>query len=173
MANLPVPSPRTFTVSEVETGAFLNSQRDGLNFLLNKPIALFTQTAAQSIPTGALTAIAFDTTTVDSYGGHSNTTNNTRYTAQVPGWYVPVITGSIVANATGVRYSTLAKNGSQLNFLSGPQVANASFVAATTAVGLVFLNAGDYLEGWTFQNSGGALNTSPTFCQFMVFWLHA
>lgn len=147
--------------------------RDGVNFLANPPIAVLTQTAAQSTTTGALVPLAWDTTTLDTYGGHSNTTNNTRYTAQQPGWYLPVVIGAWLANGGGVRYTTLAKNGSQLNFLSGPQPANGSFVGATTCYGAVQLNTGDYIEGWSFQNSGGGLNTSPSFCQMIIFWLHA
>lgn len=173
MANLPVPSPRTFQVNEVETGANLNSIRDALNFLLNPPHAVLTQTAVQSINSGGLVAVQFDGTTVDSYGGHSNTTNNTRYTAQVAGWYW--VHGATVwtNNGTSNRGTELHKNASASAF--GTQALPAGSTNVFTAVaasGEVQLAVGDYVELWAFQDTGAAINTHAG-SYLDVFWMHA
>ena len=159
MANPPVPSPRTFTVSETETGGYLNTVRDALNFLLNRPVAVITQTTAQSNSTAS--AITFNATTVDTYGGHSNSTNNSRYTAQVAGWYW--VRGNVlfVSNVTGNRSCQLYKNGTALttSFVVYPAASTNYAAMGFETSTLVFLNAGDYVELFASQDSGGALNT--------------
>lgn len=175
MANLPVPSPRSFAVSEVEAAGYLNSVRDALNFLLNPPLALLYQTVAQTVGSGGTGVLALDSTVADTYGGHSNVTNNSRYTAIVAGWYF--VKGGVVwaVNATANRIIQITKNG-----VAVPQ----SWVAvlATTAVNapgeettaLVFLNAGDYVEISISQNSGGNLNTFVTGPNpsMHIWWVH-
>jgi hypothetical protein len=178
MALLPVPSPRTFGVSEIETGGYLNSLRDALNFLLNTPIGVFYQTAAQSVANAAFTAAAFDTTGVDSYSGHSNSTNNSRYAAVVPGWYE--LSGSVgfVTNGTGNRDGVWAKNGSALT-APGPGTIIDGSAGHGTAGAVptlpVFLNVGDYVELQLFQSSGAAVNTitGQFGCLMSVKWIHA
>jgi len=162
MANLPVPVPRTFSVSEIEVAAYLNTLRDALTFLLNLPGAVLTQAAAQSVANAAWTALAFDNTLKDNYGGHSNTTNNSRYTAQVAGWYRVQAGGGVVAAAGGTgRGVDVYKNGAA--YTAGAGVVGNSGVVHSTTTGIpVFLNAGDYIEIYVWQNSGGALNTNGT-----------
>lgn len=176
MANLPVPIPRTFTVSEVENAAFLNSVRDALSFLLNKPQAQLYQSASQSIASGAFTAITFDQTLVDTYGGHSNTTNNSRYTAQVAGWYS--VSGGIgyLTNATGARGAVIYKNGAALTQATGSITAASSVLhVAMAGEFLIQLAVGDYVELYAFQSSGGALSTAGSgyYPYFYVRWDHA
>lgn len=180
MANLPVPSPRTYTVGEVETGAYFNATRDALTFSINRPMAVVYQSSAQSLANGSLTAVAMDTTVVDSYGGHSNSTNNSRYTAQVAGWYQLDGAYSISAiNTTGTRDGQWAKNGAALTAPTGAGVlvgGSSAFSATVAMPGLqIQLNAGDYVEMWLLQNSGGALNTNvATFTSYMsIRWVHA
>ena len=163
MANLPVPSPRTFAPGEVEAAGYLDSQRDALIFLLNKPIGTFSQNAVQSIANTTWTAISLDLTTVDSYGGHSNVTNNTRYTAIVAGWYLCCGTVSFAVSATGNRGAALAVNGTRVmgGGAFGGSIASNS-PTLTTPARLLFLNAGDYVEVHGYQTSGGALNTASS-----------
>lgn len=160
MANLPVPVPRTFSVSETETGSYLNTVRDALNFLLNPPEAVLKQATIQSIPNGALTSISLDASVNDSYGGHSNVTNNSRYTAVVTGWYWVSGVVGFASNGTGQRVADFAVNGADLIYT---QVWIPAITGAPTAVSpkseLVLLNAGDYVELRGYQTSGGALNT--------------
>lgn len=160
MANLPVPSPRTFGVSEVETAANLNSLRDAITFALNPPIVRVSQTSVQTLTTNVWTAISQDTTIVDSYGMHSNVTNNTRCTAVVAGWYWVSGAVAFAASATGTRGARLAVNGGVIQGSAqfGPPSASGSFASVTTSMPL-FLNVGDYVELQGVQNSGGNLNT--------------
>lgn len=177
MTNLPVPSPRTFGVSEVENAAYLNSLRDALNFLLNKPIAALSQSTTQSLTNSTWTPINLDVTTVDSYGGHSNVTNNSRYTAVVSGWYKCCGAVSFSVNATGNRGANLAVNGTRVtgggDFV-GTIASNS--LTISTPERLVFLNAGDYIEVHGYQTSGGALNTasaSDLAPSLSISWDHA
>lgn len=164
MANAPVPSPRNFNVAEFETAAYLNSLRDALNFLLNPPMAVVYQNTVQSIPNNAFTPVTFDLSLTDTYSGHSNSTNNSRYTGQVPGWYDLDGAFSLAANGTGVRDGAWAKNGAAITTPgAGTTVAgNAGWTATQAMPGLqVFLNgAGDYVELWVIQTAGAALNTN-------------
>lgn len=179
MTNLPVPAPRTFTVGETEVGAYLNSVRDCLNFLLNEPIAVLYQGAAQSIPNSAFTAVTFDQSLTDSYGAHSNTTNPSRMVAQVAGFYDLDGGFSLAAsNTTGARDGQWYKNGSAISTPGAGVVVggSASNTCTTPMPGLqVFLGVGDYVELFVFQNSGGAINTNvATFTSYVsIRWVHA
>jgi hypothetical protein len=177
VANLPVPIPRTATVSEVETGADLNTLRDAVTFLLNPPDAVLYQATAQSVANGAFAPATLDASTVDTYGGHSNVTNNSRYTAQVAGTALVSAVGGFAANGTGARGVAVYKNGSAVEGKT-----QAVVPAVSTVVTLVPLTcqvpvvAGDYLEVFVYQSSGGALNTSASLgqrCGMDVLWIHA
>lgn len=176
MGNLAVPSPRTFSVGEIEVGAYLNSLRDALNYLLNTPLAILNQANAQSFSNAASAAIAYDGTFLDTYGGHSNSTNNSRYTAQVTGWYF-VKAGVVWAtNATGNRSIQLYKNGVAYpySWTAVPAAGTFQDPGVETAA-LVQLNAGDYVEAWATQNSGGSLSTAVVTAiasNMQVMWMH-
>lgn len=180
MANPPVPVPRTFSVDEVEVAAYLNAVRDALTFLLNPPMAVLYQGVAQAaIATATYAAITFDTTTVDTYGGHSAVTNPSRYTAQQPGWYEVCGTVSWPSNGTGARGARIAKNGSVL--VTGAAAFIAAVVtdrcAVTTPAYEIQLNTGDYVEVDGFQSSGGALapdvSVGDLRSSMNIRWVHA
>ena len=160
MANLPVPNPRTAVAGEFETAAMMNLFRDAINFLTNRPRAALYQTTAQSVANAVWTATSFDSTLLDTYGGHSNTTNNSRYTAQVPGWYSLRCGGGWVTGAAGGgRGASIYKNGAF--YTAGAAVVGSTNVIHSTPVSKdVFLAVGDYVELFVWQNSGGALNTA-------------
>ncbi|MER7063902.1 hypothetical protein [Streptomyces albidoflavus] len=136
--------------------------RDGLNFLLSgKPIAILGRNSSQSIPNNAGTSVGWDLETVDRDGGHSTSTNNSRYTAQTAGWYR--VQGSVqwASNATGIR---------DCGFLVNNAIQSQSFTGVGSSVanhgiqndGLILLSVNDYVEFSVYQNSGAALNVSPT-----------
>lgn len=161
MTNLPVPLPRTFTVSEVENAAYLNSVRDALNFLLNPPMADVFQSVATATTSGIWAPLGMDVTATDGYGGHSNTTNNSRYTGQVAGWYEITGTAAWPNNSVGARGVRIIKNGTTIPIGAatfGPAT-NGDVHASTTPAYQVFLAVGDYVEIQGFQSSGGALST--------------
>lgn len=174
MTNLPVPNPRTFVAGETETAAYFNAIRDAVNFLANKPMAVLYQAAAQTINNTTATTIAFDSTVTDSYGGHSNSTNNTRYTAQVTGWYW--VAGSTSWNniSGGDRTIGIWKNGAAVPYYgSGNPAASINVNPQESGFGLVQLNAGDYVEISVYQDSGAPIATHGGGSSMAVIWDHA
>lgn len=178
MSVLAVPSPRTWSVGEIETGSNFNaSVRDATTFLLNPPICNAIQATFQTVSTGLWTPLTLDSTVVDSYGMHSNSTNNSRATAQVAGWHLVSAASCWVSNATGWRGIRILKNGSTAIAGSGTEItANSSGVTAiATPSVFVYLNVGDYVEGEGYQTSGANLATSvnnDANCALTVIWLH-
>lgn len=174
MTNLPVPTlpnevPGNFIASAVFNTVGLN----GLGFMLNPPCAILQQATAQSVANTTATAVTFDAETLDTYGGHSITTNTSRYVAQVPGYYLVIGGVSYATNAAGNRLAQLEKNGTtfaQQVFFT-PTTANGASVQVS---GVCYLNGtGDYVETWTYQTSGGALSTSAGSSSMSVLWIHS
>lgn len=175
---LPVPTQDTYTVGEKLTAALMNKNvRDGVNFLVNPPIAVVYQAIGQAIATssGTFTAINMDSSAVDTYSGHSNVTNNSRYTAQVAGYYEVVAQVSWPSNATGIRGLIIQVNGASPTPLPDTQVpaVAANQYLQTVALAL-FLNVGDYVQASCTQNSGGSLTLNGSGGSFLaVKWVHA
>jgi len=159
-----VPTPPTISPG-VLTASHLAQYTAAINFMLNPPIADVRQAVAQSIPNATWTAATFDTedvdTDVDGTGGHSTSSNTSRYTARYAGWYWVGGGPAFAANATGVRGTYWTNNGVALSAaqtLVSASSANETCIPARPR--LVYLAAGDYLEMWVYQSSGGALNIS-------------
>jgi len=159
-----VPAPPVAT-----TGVYASSAISALiasvNFLQNKPAAQIYCVAVQSIPNNSATPLNFDSERFDKdpsggSGGHDNVTNNTRYTAVYPGWYHVSGRYTYAANATGFREVYISVNGVGVNetLAFGPTPSGALSQQVGTD-GDVFLNAGDFVELYVLQTSGGALNT--------------
>jgi hypothetical protein len=170
-------TPRTFSVNEVEVASYMNAVRDALTFLGNVPICNAVQATGQSVGSAAWTSLSLDSTVVDTYGGHSNTTNPSRYTSQVPGYYLLNGCSSFPSNSTGWRGARATKNGAAVNGGAGEYGANASgaTVPASPTV-LVYLNVGDYCETQGYQTSGSGLTTSVNSdanCALTAVWVHA
>lgn len=172
-----VPSFRTWATSEVVTAAELNSNiRDAGQFwVTNRPRARLRQTSAQSLSNGVWTGVNFDTEDLDNDGGHSTSSNTSRYVAVTAGWYLVGGIGAITFNGSGQRGTRLAVNGT---VQPGTQTQNNTGSAGGTdmAVGtqLIFLNAADYVELQVMQNSGGSINTqvtSPEQSTLNVVWI--
>lgn len=171
-----VPIPHQFAVGEAVTSANINTYYNGISFLESPPVARVYATTTQSINTSTITAINFGGTLVDTYGGHSNTTNNSRYTFQVAGIYLLVGTVSWQANGTGIRASQFQINGVGLNggqtTLAGIAGSNVE-VPATSVV--VAVNLNDYVELYATQTSGGSLSTQASggdASSMSITWLH-
>jgi hypothetical protein len=175
VTNLPVPTWAQVVPGGFDTSALFNTVSNNGNFLTNPPIFSGYQSAAQSIGNNTLVAAALDTTFIDTYGGHSNVTNNSRYIPTVSGFYIVVGTYGAAANSTGNRFVQIFKNGTQVNLgQNGGQAANSANSGALQVLTIVQCNGTtDYVETYLFQNSGGALNTVNTQTGMQVFWLHA
>lgn len=175
MTNLPVPTlasevPGNFLTSALWNAAVVN----GLTFALNAPVFYGYQAVAQSIPNNAATAITLDSESIDSYGGHSLTSNTSRYVAQVPGWYLCVGTTVFNPNTTSGRGSTVYKNGVEVPGGAGFSAGSSPYVSSS-GICLVYLNGtGDYIEVWGYQISGAALSTNVTHSSsLLALWVHA
>lgn len=116
-----------------------------------------------SIPNSTFTPVAFDATTTDSVGLHSDIINNTRITIPSTG----KITGLWIfhahiiwaASAAGNRRIFLRKNGSILYGDSmSPSPGGGGFFSQEVLSYIDDPNAGDYFEIVAVQDSGGALN---------------
>jgi hypothetical protein len=174
-----VPTPFTAVVGNFLTAALWNAQvRDGLTFLTHVPVFKGTQTAAQPITNGNgnYQAILLDSETIDTDGGHSTTTNTSRFTAQTAGTYAISGTVAYVQNTTGTRAVGITVNGS-----IAAQSVSPTLTTANTWSGQVFalvtLAVGDYVELQTWQNSGAnPLNTNNAAglnSALSVFWVSA
>lgn len=177
MTGLAIPTFASEVPGNYLTSALWNSNvYNGFTFLYNRPLFQGYQSAAQSIANTSLTNIAIDTTIVDTYGGHSNTTNNSRYVCQAgaAGWYRITVSLGFTANAAGSRLIEIHKNGVAVKLIqSGNDSSRTDINAALQCTAVVQLAAGDYLEGCAYQTSGGALSTNPNNSGMTVIWEHA
>lgn len=174
---LALPTPASEVPGNLITSTLWNANvYNGLTFAFNPPVFQGYQTATQSITTGGgSTAIAIDTSVLDTYAGHSNTTNNSRYTAQQSGYYLVIGSVGLGGNATGNRICQVNKNGTNvpLGIVVGlaPAAGNGTQLQC---VALVQLNGTtDYVEVGVNQTSGSSLTTSGTGTGMTVIWVHA
>ncbi len=171
---LSVPSQRTWTVSDLESAALYNSNiRDAINFLLNPPLFVGHSAGAQSVGNNAWTALAIDTNDTDTYSGHSTVTNNSRYTGQVPGWYMCTARVGWGASATGRRGVGFALNGGTVIDLSQVFLPSMASEVLQTVYFIQLNGTGDYVEAVGFQDSGANLVTLVDDSQVQVLWIHA
>ena len=133
------------------------------------------KTAAQSISNATFTALTWDSEDYDTNTYHDNSTNNSRITIPTGkgGYYL--ISGVIdyVNNATGNRAIELRKNGSAVNYLFFLLPSTASNAPAFPMSYTLNLSAGDYLELFTYQTSGGALNVDNASSKWQLSYLGA
>lgn len=119
--------------------------------------ALAYRTTVQSLVTATSTALGFDAEDYDVGGLHDNAVNNSRLTAPVAGYYLCFGAATFEPNGTGARASIIAKNGSavgtQCTSAAMATIQNCPFVSK-----VVHLNAGDYVEMWAYQDTGGSIN---------------
>lgn len=163
-----IPVGPTFTAGQKLTAANLNAMNDAQVFWALTPRCYAYQGSAQTLTTGVSTLITFDSEVYDivqsgDTPAHDNTTNNSRIFARTTGKYdirAQVMFGN---NATGSRILQVRLN-SAGSSVGGTQIAQTSQGAvsgASTSVPLLIpsypLSAGDYIELFASQASGGNL----------------
>lgn len=167
------PTARTFQANETETAAFLNSVSTAVNFALNPPRCFCYVNVAANLTTGTYTLLSFDSEVYDTDTMHSTVTNTSRIVANTAGLYWVEVGIGVAANATNDRFIQIRKNAAG-NQASGTLIKE--FRTATTANAFsdarsldVQMAAGDYLEAWAWQGSGGTLalqlGSTSTFVQ--------
>ena len=175
---LPVPSQRTWSVGDIVTAAMMNANvRDAVNFLAAPPLFVGLQATVQSLATATWTPLNFDSTVVDTYSGHSNTVNNSRYTCQVAGWYA--MSGVLtIGTTTNTHRGEFLKNGVAINGSQYAPISSASAIVTDLAYPTTVAQCavGDYLQIAAFQDSGasvGTLVSAPRQPCFTVWWAHS
>jgi hypothetical protein len=133
-----------------------------------------TRSAAYNVPNAADTALPWDIEEFDSHGFHDNVTQNTRLTvpAGFEGYYHVGACWSSTAPSVDQRRHilTIKKNGTTLKGMASEHSTSGSQAySGPMASGSVYLAAGDYVEAFAYQDSGGtlALDTAKA-----GFWLY-
>jgi hypothetical protein len=164
MGTVPTPLDWAGIAGNLATAAMLQAGvGDVLNFLLNPPGCQVRRTTVQSIPNTTPTAVSFDAEDLDNDTMHDPASNPTRITCNTPGRYLISGIYGCDPNATGQRELRIVKNATGTS-ISGARVITkpdgtigSVVVSPTMEVSLV---AGDFLEMYIVQTSGGALNTT-------------
>lgn len=177
MTNLPVPALAAPVVGNPISQSYLTSQvYNPLTFLLNPPLFAGYQTTAQSIPSGqSAVALNMDSETLDTYSGHSNTTNPSRYTAQVAGTYKVwgCFAGGGFSSQT-VFFAYVAKNGTEVTGSRASDVGNSAhaYALATSPV-FVTLAVNDYVELYGASDTAGSSHVGNPTSSLNVQFVHA
>lgn len=160
-----VPTTHTVAVGDKITAADENTYvRDAVAFLVAVPRLSVYASAGQTLTTNTVTLITFDSELYDTDSMHSTSTNTSRLVVNTTGLYTVNIGITYASNATSWRYLHVRKNsggsgagGTSVyqSFFSGLATSNNN----TTATFDISLTAGDYLEVFGSQNSGGNLAT--------------
>jgi len=111
----------------------------------------------QSIPNITWTTVTLDTEDWDLANMHDNVTNNSRITAPADGVYLASAVLTFAPNSTGTRIIYFARNGSRVEGYQIPALSGGNYTSIFYA-NVYWLNALDYLEVQTYQDSGGSLN---------------
>ena len=124
----------------------------------------------QSIDNNTYTKVTFDSETWDSSG----TFASNKFTPAVAGKYF-IVFGARMSGFTDAEEFQIyfKKNGSNLNFGYSKIVSagtNALFLAQQATI-IESLDDDDYIEGWTYQNTGAAANIDATYTYMAGFKL--
>jgi hypothetical protein len=138
-----------------------------INGSTQKPLCRLVQQVAQPLTSGTDATITFGTGSeeIDTHGLHDVTTNTTRITPTLAGYYRLTGTVYLAASTTVTSYwSNIAKNGSIQSPRSRmvlPATATTSFSRSLTVSLMLQANgSSDYFELIGQQTSGAVLNTA-------------
>lgn len=124
---------------------------------VDPPAVIARRIAAQSIPSGAATAISFDSSVFSSaYAAGMFTATSVSITILDSGLYQAYGYADVVANTTGIRQLEIVQNGTAV--LAQAQNAISAFSNRWTISGPVIATSGDTLQLWVFQSQGVAQN---------------
>lgn len=133
-----------------------------LNYLLNTPKGGVNQATPQAaLTTSVTTVVTWDTLAADT--DPTMWTSGSRLTLNTPGTWLFTVNLRWTSNATGYRFADLRKNaagsgagGSSVGAIVVPAV-NGNATVLSLAIEWPGFIAGDYVELFAFQNSGGNL----------------
>ena len=159
-ATKPVSAAR---LAYIEAGVLASYQRERARVFHN---------AAQSIGSGTLTALAFNSERVDTDLIHETVTNNSRLTCKTAGFYLIGGSAEFADPAATIQARIAIRlNGSTLltehrppNYATGATIPLSIATAYELAVN-------DYVELMVFQNKGSGLNVNATGNKSPEFWM--
>lgn len=137
-----------------------------MQFALNPPIAFLTAGTSTTISSSTWTAVAFNTNVVDTYSGHSTSTNNTQYFFQVPGWYE--VSGSVFhggGTASTIRAAVIGYSGTPTGGATRRESADAADESVIASAYVLATASGDYCQLLGYRgdaNTGTVASTSTT-----------
>ena len=175
------PSPRTWAAGEILTALLLNAEiRDTAAFLLNPPHVSASQTSPTNFATsGTAAVVSWDTEAYKTDAMHSTSSNPSRFIANTSGVYSVSVNLAFVSNTTGIRTADLRKNaagasggGTRMGFWSALAVTGSTVTTVGGSVD-VPMAAGDYLEVFGVQTSGGALALTAGLSFLTMCWKSA
>lgn len=127
--------------------------------LLEAPLmTVLKHSVAQNVATGGA-VLTFDTELLDVPNWHNPASNPTRVTPTINGWYQCIGSVQFASNATlGRRAAAVRVNGVTLYYGQvTPNTATAGNMGAFVVANLPLNGAGDYVELYGYQDTGGAL----------------
>jgi hypothetical protein len=119
--------------------------------------------ANQTVSTATFTAVTFQVEDFDTDAFHSTSTNTSRFTIPTgkDGKYLLSGVLAYSANVTGQRNTVVYKNGSVVNYGTANQAIDSTVYGSYVPISYVLnLVAGDYVEIFAFQTSGGNLDVT-------------
>ena len=152
-----------FSAGQKLSASKLNLLTDQIDLVSDAVVFDAVQTSTQSVANATDTPITFTTENVDSNGGHSTSSNTSRFTPTVSGYYLVVgQVGYANGSSTGRRGAKILRNGSGV---TGTQILLSSgddaSILSIPVSGMVYLNGStDYVEIAAIQDSGGSMNTT-------------
>jgi hypothetical protein len=160
---LAVPVPPDWSASETITEAKLDSISTVLNFILNYPCAYAYKTADGALAHATWDAINFGAESYDSHNAHDNSTNNTRLIFPENGVYELKAHGAWDTNANGIRGLNIRKGAGGVQTAGTDVITDVIAGNGTTQARLSLsidqqFIAGEYVELFAYQGSGGPLN---------------
>lgn len=162
-AYVTVPNPAT---GDVVAASHVDDLATNASYLKdrvdNPPRAAVYHNAAQSLATATDTALLFNSEYADSAALHSTASLTTRLTIPTGEGGTWLFTAHIefAANATGERKLFFLYNSATDLGGDTKNAAASGVTKLSSAITLVGISAGDYLEVMAAQNSGGGLNVS-------------
>jgi hypothetical protein len=159
-----IPAWPTLGVGHVMTNGDMTAIKAVTDFMMNLSGGAFVgvQTIAQSIGSGADTALTWDTEEFDTDSGHSLVTNTSRYVANTTGkfWVAGVSAFTIGdTSTTTYRVSKIRVNGSAVKAAAATANMNGIIMYVDVGPRLISLTSGDYVEICARHNRGSALNS--------------
>lgn len=164
-----LPDQATVAVAQRSTATLWNDDvRDAINFLLNPPAAHIYNSANISCTTATQTLMTFNSESYDTDTDspmHDTSSNNSRLYLNTTGLWTICAGLTFASNSTGRRSLRVEMNagGTSGGGTLNREVINAAATSDTTMVTVTFdrrYTAGDYIEMYALQASGGNLNAN-------------